>query len=145
MRVPDIVTSVLGEAGIAARWQLTRAYSMREYCTQYEETDYRFVKRLIAEAGVFFYFPEGPSVHGAAFVADEAVRAFSAAGSSVIGAVAGQAVGSLVGAAASMAESPIPGDTFVGADDAACYPPLRGDDGAPLAAFTADGRLVLPA
>ena len=31
------------EAGIATRWQLMRAYPAREYCTQYEETDYHFV------------------------------------------------------------------------------------------------------
>jgi type VI secretion system secreted protein VgrG len=36
-RVPDIVTSVLLEAGIATRWQLSHAYPEREYCTQYEE------------------------------------------------------------------------------------------------------------
>ena len=56
MRVPDIVTAVLLEAGIATRWQLKREYPVREYCTQYEETDYRFVKRLLAEAGIYFYF-----------------------------------------------------------------------------------------
>ena len=61
MRVPDIVTAVLLEAGIAARWQLTRPYPQREYTTQCEETDYRFVKRLLAEAGIYFYFPAGPA------------------------------------------------------------------------------------
>jgi type VI secretion system secreted protein VgrG len=137
MRVPDIVTAVLLEAGIAARWQLTRAYPEREYCTQYEETDYHFVRRLLAEAGIYFYFPEGPPIDDAAFAADAALGAAAAAGSSVIGAVAGQAVGSLAGSAASMAETLIPGDTFIGADDAACYPPLRGDDAAALAASTA--------
>ncbi|MFT3765202.1 MAG: contractile injection system protein, VgrG/Pvc8 family [Minicystis sp.] len=60
MRVTDIVTAVLEEAGIAARWQLTRAYPMREYCTQYEETDYQFVKRLLAEAGIYFISPRAP-------------------------------------------------------------------------------------
>src|SRR4051812_9832477 len=39
MRVPDIVSSVLLEAGITTRWQLVRAYPEREYTTQYEETD----------------------------------------------------------------------------------------------------------
>ena len=137
MRVPDIVTSVLLEAGIAARWQLTRAYPEREYCTQYEETDYRFIKRILAEAGIFFYFPQGSAVDAAALTADAVVGAAAAAGSSLIGDVAGQAVGSLVGSVASMAETLIPGDTFIGADDAVCYPPLRGDDAAALAASTA--------
>jgi uncharacterized protein involved in type VI secretion and phage assembly len=137
MRVPDIVTSVLLEAGIDARWQLTRTYPQREYCTQYEETDYRFVTRILAEAGIFFYFPQGPAVDAAALAADSVVSAVAGAGSTLIGDVAGQGVGALVGSVASMAETLIPGDTFVGADDAVCYPPLRGDNGAALAASTA--------
>ncbi|MFT3765203.1 MAG: type VI secretion system tip protein TssI/VgrG [Minicystis sp.] len=43
----------------------------------------------------------------------------------------------LIGAGVSMAETLIPGDTFIGADDASCYPPLDGDDAAALAASTA--------
>ena len=137
MRVPDIVTSVLLEAGIATCWQLTRSYPEREYCTQYEETDYVFVKRLMAEAGILFYFPQGGAVSAAALAADAAESAMAGAGSSLLGAVGGQALGGLVGAAASMAETLIPGDTVIGADDAVCYPPLRGDDAAALAASTA--------
>ncbi|MFT3770161.1 MAG: type VI secretion system tip protein TssI/VgrG [Minicystis sp.] len=137
MRVPDIVAAVLNEAGIATRWQLTRAYPMREYCTQYEETDYRFVKRLLAEAGIYFYFPEGPPVDDAALAADSAIGAAVAAGSTVLDAVGASAVGSLVGQAASLAETLIPGDTVICADDASCYPPMNGDDAAALAASTA--------
>jgi len=137
MRVPDIVTAVLLEAGIAARWQLTRVYPEREYTTQYEETDYRFIKRLLAEAGIFFYFPEGPAVDAAVLTVDTVVGAAAAAGSSVLGAVGSQALGSLVGSAASMAETLIPGDTVICGDDAACYPPLRGDDAAAVAASSA--------
>ncbi len=66
MRVPDIVSAVLLEAGITTRWQLVRAYPEREYCTQYEETDYRFVRRLLAEAGIYFYFFGGGPVAAAA-------------------------------------------------------------------------------
>jgi hypothetical protein len=54
MSVRAIVTSVLAEAGIATRWQLLREYPLREYCTQYEESDYRFVVRLLAESGIYF-------------------------------------------------------------------------------------------
>lgn len=64
MDVPHIVSAVLLEAGIESRWRLTRAYPLREYCTQYEETDYRFVSRLLAEAGIFFYFSHGPVPEG---------------------------------------------------------------------------------
>ena len=136
MRVPDIVTAVLLEAGIATRWQLTRAYPQREYTTQYEETDYRFVKRLLAEAGIYFYFPEGPSVDAAALTADAVVGA-AAGGSAVLDAALGPAMGSLMGAATSMAETLIPGDTVICGDDATAYPPLRGDDAGALAASTA--------
>ncbi|APR76033.1 VgrG protein [Minicystis rosea] len=137
MRVPDIVMSVLGEAGIATRFQLTRAYPEREYCTQYEETDYRFVQRLLAEAGIYFYFFCGGPVSDAALFADAALGAAAAVGSDLVGQFAGSAVGSLSGAAAQMAETLIPGDTIVCADDAACYPPVAGDDPAALAASTA--------
>ena len=123
MRVPDIVAQVLGEAGIAARFQLTRGYPERETCTQYEESGYQFVRRILAEAGIFFYFfGGGPLGEGAA----------ATAGSEVAG-----ALGALVGAAAQGAEAPIPGDTVVCADDAAAYPPVAGDDAAALAASTA--------
>ncbi|APR86234.1 VgrG protein [Minicystis rosea] len=137
MRVTDIVSAVLAEAGIATRWQLTRAYPMREYCTQYEETDYRFVKRLLAEAGIYFYFPEGPPVDDAALTADAAIGAVAAAGSTVLDAMDASAVGSIVGQVASIAETLIPGDTVICADDASCYPPMNGDDAAALAASTA--------
>jgi uncharacterized protein involved in type VI secretion and phage assembly len=137
MRVPDIVSAVLLEAGITTRWQLVRPYPMREYCTQYEETDYQFVRRILAEAGIYFYFFGGGPVDAAALATDAAVGAAAAVGSSVAGFVAGSAVGSLVGEAAQMAEALIPGDTVVGADDAACYPPVAGDDPAALAAATA--------
>ncbi len=83
MRVPDIVTAVLAEAGIACSWQLTRAYPAHEYCTQYEETDHHFVKRLLAEAGIYFYFPQGPPVNAAALFAGAAVSAAAAGGSAL--------------------------------------------------------------
>lgn len=62
MRVPDIVSLVLAESGIGVRWQLVRPYPVLEYCTQYEETDAAFIRRLLAEAGILFYFfTGGPS------------------------------------------------------------------------------------
>jgi type VI secretion system secreted protein VgrG len=59
MRVPEIIAAVLGSAGIGVRFQLLREHPPREYCTQYEESDLRFVQRLCAEAGMFFTFPTG--------------------------------------------------------------------------------------
>ncbi len=52
----DIVSRVLTESGVPHRFLLGNTYLRRTYCTQYEETDYAFVTRLLAEEGVFFYF-----------------------------------------------------------------------------------------
>jgi hypothetical protein len=84
MRVPDVVTAVLLDAGIATKWQLLHPYPVREYCTQYEESDYRFVKRLLAEAGIFFYFPEGPPVSAADLAAASIAGAVGSVADSVV-------------------------------------------------------------
>jgi type VI secretion system secreted protein VgrG len=110
--VPEIVTSVLADAGIVTCFQLTRRYSQREYCTQYEETDYRFIRRILAEAGIYFYFLSGPPLPDAALLQNPSF------GDAAVAAL-------------------IPGDTIVCADDAACYPPIAGDDQAALAVSTA--------
>jgi uncharacterized protein involved in type VI secretion and phage assembly len=134
MRVPDVVSSVLQEAGIAARWQLLHPYPVREYVTQYEETDYRFVTRLLAEAGMYFYFPEGPPVDAGTLAAATAAGAVGAVASDAIGAVAGSAAGALAGELSANALPLIPGDTVICGDDAAWYPAIGGDDAAELAA-----------
>jgi type VI secretion system secreted protein VgrG len=54
--VHNIVSQVLHENGVNHRWALDLHYPKRLYCTQYEETDYEFVTRLLAEEGIFFYF-----------------------------------------------------------------------------------------
>jgi type VI secretion system secreted protein VgrG len=56
----DIIDSVLNEHGIARVFSLMKGYRKREYCVQYRETDYDFVARLCAEAGIFFYFVNFP-------------------------------------------------------------------------------------
>jgi type VI secretion system secreted protein VgrG len=137
MRVPDIVSSVLLETGIATRWQLTRPYAVREYTTQYEETDYQFVRRILAEAGIWFYFFGGAPVTGAALAVDAALDATASADGAVASFAGGSAAFRLVGAAAQMGETLVPGDTVIGADDAVYYPAVGGDDPAALAASTA--------
>ena len=89
MRVPEIVSAVLREAGISTRWQITHAYPEREYTTQYEETDYRFIKRLLAEAGIYFYFPQGPTLDGAAFAAGSVASAAAAANPATSASISG--------------------------------------------------------
>jgi type VI secretion system secreted protein VgrG len=73
MSVRDIVAAVLGEAGIKTRWQLVREHPIREYCTQYEESDYRFVARLLAESGIYYFFPQGPLAEAGTADADAMV------------------------------------------------------------------------
>jgi uncharacterized protein involved in type VI secretion and phage assembly len=137
MAVPDVVTKVLLEAGIAARWQLTRPYPVREYCTQYEETDYQFVTRLLAEAGIYFSFAQGGPVDDAFQVLAAVAGGVGSIGASIARDVAGAAVGSMISSGASAMSPVIPGDTIIGGDDAVFYAPIGADDVARLAATTA--------
>lgn len=54
--VHQIVSKVLCESGIKHRWNLLNVVRKRVYCTQYDETDYEFVTRLLAEEGIIFFF-----------------------------------------------------------------------------------------
>jgi type VI secretion system secreted protein VgrG len=58
--VPEIVSAVLGEAKVDHVFRLLNVHAPRSYCVQHEETDLRFVKRLLAEEGIFFSFEHGP-------------------------------------------------------------------------------------
>ena len=52
----EIVEIILREQGVTSRWQLHVSCLPRKYCVQYQETDLDFVHRLLAEAGIFYYF-----------------------------------------------------------------------------------------
>lgn len=57
MTAPDIVKQVLDGAGVPAaaqRWSLEGSYPKRDYTTQYRETDYDFIRRLLSEEGIAF-------------------------------------------------------------------------------------------
>ena len=54
----QIVTEVLASHGVRHTWRLTRTYAARTYCLQYQESDYRFVQRLLADEGIFFWFDD---------------------------------------------------------------------------------------
>jgi type VI secretion system secreted protein VgrG len=58
MSVVDVVDRVLDEHRVQRLWKTTRAYPKRDYCVQYQESDLEFVKRLLAENGLFFRFEE---------------------------------------------------------------------------------------
>jgi len=57
MTVPEIIRSVL--EGFDFRMGLTGSYQKRNYCVQYQETDFDFLSRLMEEEGIFFYFNHG--------------------------------------------------------------------------------------
>ncbi|ULJ59375.1 type VI secretion system Vgr family protein [Wielerella bovis] len=59
--VPDIIASLLrkhGYAGNDFRFLLSRSYPIREYVTQYDESDAHFIQRLCEEEGIWFYFAQ---------------------------------------------------------------------------------------
>ena len=58
--VPEIVAEILREAGVEHTFRLGRPHEPRPYCVQYQETDLRFVERLLAEEGIF-YLIEDPA------------------------------------------------------------------------------------
>ncbi|PIE89495.1 MAG: hypothetical protein CR997_11030 [Acidobacteria bacterium] len=54
--VRDIVSEVLDDAGLEYNWFISGSPRQREYCVQYEESDYAFISRLLEEEGICFYF-----------------------------------------------------------------------------------------
>ena len=54
--VLDIVKAVVGEYGLSLSDQTSASYKQLEYCTQYSESDFHFVSRLLEEAGIFYWF-----------------------------------------------------------------------------------------
>jgi type VI secretion system secreted protein VgrG len=53
-RVDEIIESVLGRWGIPCRWSLVGAQPCRDLVTQYEESDFDFIERLLGEAGLMY-------------------------------------------------------------------------------------------
>ena len=58
MTATDIIKDVLQKHGFSSKIKILHSGKdkPRIYCTQYRETDYDFVKRLIEEEGFYFYF-----------------------------------------------------------------------------------------
>ncbi len=66
MTVPQIVTAVLDQHRVEHQWRLTGSYKPRIYCVQHQETDWRFIRRLLSEEGMFFFFEHPPVDSGKA-------------------------------------------------------------------------------
>ncbi|MBK8256031.1 MAG: type VI secretion system tip protein VgrG [Polyangiaceae bacterium] len=65
LTVAQIVSTLLNEQFVEHKWLTASTYQPRIYCVQYEESDAAFIKRLLAEEGMFFHFehpPEGSEV-----------------------------------------------------------------------------------
>ncbi|WP_054033406.1 type VI secretion system Vgr family protein [Desulfatitalea tepidiphila] len=68
--VPGIVAQVFEEAGITPEayvFRLQEKYIRRNYCVQYRESDLHFIRRLLAEEGIFFFFEHGRDQHRMVF------------------------------------------------------------------------------
>ena len=64
LSVPDIVEKVFKGHGYSDySLNLTGAYAPREYCVQYNETDFAFVSRLLEEEGIFYFFTHVDQTH----------------------------------------------------------------------------------
>jgi type VI secretion system secreted protein VgrG len=61
MSAKDILQQVL--TGVEVEWQLQGDYKQREYCVQYQESDYNFACRLMEEEGIFWFFKHTTSSH----------------------------------------------------------------------------------
>lgn len=56
----EVIDRVLDDHGIRRRWELSANYKKRSYCVQYQESDFAFVSRLLAEEGIWFCFEPAP-------------------------------------------------------------------------------------
>jgi type VI secretion system secreted protein VgrG len=64
--VPQIIRQVLKAHGIAGRQvclALSGDYPLRDFCTQYRESDLQFLQRVCAEAGIYFHFEQARDGH----------------------------------------------------------------------------------
>jgi type VI secretion system secreted protein VgrG len=69
-KITDIIEEVLNEGRYGTyveyqpRWNAGReVYQKREFCVQYQESDFNFVSRLMEECGIFYYFAHRDGEH----------------------------------------------------------------------------------
>lgn len=62
--VPEIIQDVLERNGVRdVELQLQGSYRRREYCVQYRETCYNFIRRLMEQEGIYYYFKHEDGKH----------------------------------------------------------------------------------
>lgn len=75
LSVPDIIKQVCSDRGFSdIDDKLEGTYAERDYCVQYRESDYAFIKRLMAEEGIFFYFTFADGSHKMVLADDAGVH-----------------------------------------------------------------------
>jgi type VI secretion system secreted protein VgrG len=62
-KVPDILTKVLDDQGVQHTLSLSGTYQPRNYCSQYGETNFAFISRLMEEEGIFYFFKHSDGSH----------------------------------------------------------------------------------
>jgi type VI secretion system secreted protein VgrG len=61
MSVPDILRRLL--EGFDCDFEFQNSYEARNYCVQYQETDFDFISRLMEEEGIYYYFEHNEKTH----------------------------------------------------------------------------------
>ena len=74
--VTDIVTALLSAGGVTdVKQTLTGSYTARDYCVQYRETTLNFIRRLLEDEGIFFFFTHSDSAHTLVLADDASAHA----------------------------------------------------------------------
>lgn len=61
--VTDVIQTVLSPYNISPSIQTSGTYTPMEYCTQYRETDFAFISRLMEQHGILYYFQHTKDDH----------------------------------------------------------------------------------
>jgi type VI secretion system secreted protein VgrG len=61
--VDAVIKAVLAQFGIAFESKLAASYASVDYCVQYDETAFDFISRLMADAGIFYFFTCADGAH----------------------------------------------------------------------------------
>ena len=57
----DIIKKVL--TGLDVSYEVQGDFKSREYCVQYQESDFRFASRLMEEEGIYYFFKHSAGSH----------------------------------------------------------------------------------
>ncbi|MDX8000570.1 type VI secretion system tip protein VgrG [Xenorhabdus sp. Reich] len=60
---PEIIKDILDKHKVKFKNELNSKYQSLEYCTQYKETDFDFLSRLMEREGIYYYFQHSESDH----------------------------------------------------------------------------------